>query len=39
MLMRLLHNIEGDSEIGGNILGTCSTDENKAKTSHKHKHL
>jgi hypothetical protein len=23
--------IQGDSEIGGNILGTCSTNDNKAK--------
>jgi hypothetical protein len=28
--------IQGDSEIGGNNLGTCSTTENKAKTSYKH---
>jgi hypothetical protein len=25
--------IQGDSEIGGNILGTCYTNKNKAKTS------
>jgi hypothetical protein len=28
--------IQGDSEIGCNILGTCSTTENKAETSYKH---
>jgi hypothetical protein len=28
--------IQGDSEIGGNILGNCSTNENKEKTSDKH---
>jgi hypothetical protein len=28
--------VQGDSEIGGNILGTCSTNENTAKTSYKH---
>jgi hypothetical protein len=39
MLMRLLRNIQGDSETGGNILGICSTDENKVKPSHKHQHF
>jgi hypothetical protein len=29
-------NIQSDSEMGGNILGTCSTNENKAKTPNKH---
>jgi hypothetical protein len=35
LLILLLH-IQGDSELGGKILGTCSTNENKAKTPHKH---
>jgi hypothetical protein len=28
------NDIQGDSEIGGNILGTCFTNENKEKTSY-----